>query len=188
MKRGRVYFVQCVLNVLNDTQFPTMHSAVSAFIEQMGLACEANGLSRIAGRMLGYLLIDDEPHSLDELVEQLQVSKASVSTNARLLEHYGIIERHSVPGDRRDYYRIGEHPWAKIQELSRQRLLRTQQAFERGLAEIPAEMEDMRRRLETWYNFHTFLLEEIENKLRRWEEHLANQAKRAEQPKEPDQR
>ncbi len=158
-----------------------MHSAVSAFIEQMGLASEANGFSRIAGRMIGYLLIEDRPHSLDEIVEQLQVSKGSVSTNARLLEHYGIIERHSIPGDRRDYYRIGERPWEKMNELFRERLLRNLQVFEKGLAEIPAEMTDTRRRLQTWHSFYTFLLEDIEHKLRRWEERLAAQPGRAEE-------
>jgi DNA-binding transcriptional regulator GbsR (MarR family) len=42
--------------------------------------------------------------SLDEMAEQLQVSKASVSANARLLETIGMIERVTKPGDRRDYY------------------------------------------------------------------------------------
>lgn|SRR5690606_9028864 len=150
-----------------------MHSAVTAFIEQMGIAAEANGFSRIAGRMIGFLLIEDRPHSLGEIVEQLQVSKASVSTNARMLEHYGIIERHGVPGDRRDYYRIGEQPWQKMHELFRERMMRTLQVFEQGLAEIPAEMEDTRRRLETWRDFYTFLLEDLEHKLQRWEARLA---------------
>ena len=74
-----------------------MHSAVSAFIEQMGLAAEANGFSRIGGRLIAYLLIEDRPHSLDEIVERLQVSKASVSTNARLLLHTGSSSARASP-------------------------------------------------------------------------------------------
>ena len=40
----------------------------------------------IAGRRLGFFLIDGKARSLTELAELLEVSKASVSTNARLLE------------------------------------------------------------------------------------------------------
>jgi DNA-binding transcriptional regulator GbsR (MarR family) len=80
---------------------PTAH-----FIETMGLALESEGLPRIAGRIFGLLLVSAEARSLDELAAELQVSKASISTNARLLEHRGVLEQVSRPADRRDYYQI----------------------------------------------------------------------------------
>ena len=150
-----------------------MHSAVTAFIEQMGLVSESNGLSRIAGRMIGYLLVDDRAHSLDDIAGRLQVSKGSVSTNARLLEQHGIIERESVPGDRRDYYRIGDRPWANMQAMLRRRLMRTLRAVESGLDEIPTDLADTRRRLESWHRFYSFLLEDFEHTHERWERWIA---------------
>jgi DNA-binding Lrp family transcriptional regulator len=76
------------------------------FIERMGLAAESDGLSRIAGRLFGALLLADHPRSLDDLAEQLAVSKASVSTEARRLLDRGVAERVGKTGDRRDYYTL----------------------------------------------------------------------------------
>src|SRR5918997_56259 len=83
-----------------------MDSKTADFIERMGLALEAEGLPRIAGRIFGLLLVTENCRSLDQIAAELRVSKASVSTNARLLEQRGVLERNSRAGDRRDYYRV----------------------------------------------------------------------------------
>lgn len=80
----------------------------SKFIEQIAVLLEADGLPRVAGRLFGLLLVSPEARSLDELAEQLDVSKASISVNARLLEERGVVEREGRHGDRRDYYRIAD--------------------------------------------------------------------------------
>ncbi len=76
------------------------------FVEQMGIVAETDGMPRIAGRVFGHLLLAERPCSLDELAAALGVSKASVSTDARLLSERRLIERVSQPGDRRDYYQL----------------------------------------------------------------------------------
>lgn len=102
-----------------------MNSANRRVVENFGILLEAEGYSRIAGRLFGFLLLAPDAVSLDDLAMELEVTKASVSTNIRLLEERGIVERIGVPGDRRDYYRIGddilarsvEHRVAKIQRF-----------------------------------------------------------------------
>ena len=44
-----------------------------------------------------------------DLAEKLRVSKASASTNARLLEELGILAHTARPGDRRDYYQRADN-------------------------------------------------------------------------------
>jgi len=78
------------------------------FIEHMGQLAEGEGLPRIAGRILGVLMLDAHTRSLDELALQLAVSRASISTNGRLLQGMGLIQRVTVPGDRRDYWCIAD--------------------------------------------------------------------------------
>ena len=63
-----------------------MEETTTQLVERFGLRFEEDGLPRIAGRMLGLLMVSAEPRSLDELAEELQASKTSASTNARLLE------------------------------------------------------------------------------------------------------
>ena len=59
-----------------------MDAATTQFTDRMGLLFEAEGRPRIAGRIFGYLLLSDDPRSLDQLADSLRVSKASASTNA----------------------------------------------------------------------------------------------------------
>ena len=78
----------------------------SQFIEHLGLTLEADRLPRIAGRLLGALILAPDRESLDDLAARLAVSKPSISVNARLLEQKRLIERVTIPGDRRDFYRV----------------------------------------------------------------------------------
>ena len=83
-----------------------MTDANDGFIEMMGRHFEEEGVPRIAGRLFGLLMLVERDSTLDELAETLKVSKGSISSNARLLEDWGVAERVTRPGDRRDYYRI----------------------------------------------------------------------------------
>lgn len=103
------------------------------FVESMGLLWETEGLPRIAGRIFGYLLMQPDSSSLDDLAAGLAVSKASISTDARRLEQLGLIQLVSRPGDRRDYYVIDEDAPAKGLEMR----LRSLRRFERCRADIP---------------------------------------------------
>lgn len=93
---------------------PPEISATESFIERVGLSIESDGLPRIAGRMLGFMVLHGGPMSFSELAERLQVSRASICTNARILSMLGVIERVSLPGDRQDYYRLAEAPYARL--------------------------------------------------------------------------
>lgn len=84
------------------------------FIGRMGHAAETNGLSPIAGRLFAMLLLSDAPRSLDDLAASLDVSKASVSTEARRLVDRGVVERVRHAGDRRDYYELAPDFFAQI--------------------------------------------------------------------------
>jgi DNA-binding transcriptional regulator GbsR (MarR family) len=76
-------------------------------IEDFGMYFEQYGMSRILGRVYGLLMIADEPMlGLDQMAEQLGISKASVSTTVRQLQAFNLVEKVTVPGDRKDYYRI----------------------------------------------------------------------------------
>ena len=75
------------------------------FTEDIGLFFEQMGMPRMAGRILGVLLIADPPaQSISDIAGTLMASKSSVSVMARLLAEYGLIERVATPVPRRDYY------------------------------------------------------------------------------------
>ena len=74
--------------------------------EEFGLLYEEVGGTRMAGRVVAWLLLSDPPvQSLTEIASALGVSKAAVSTTVRSLLQAGHVERVSEPGRRGDYYR-----------------------------------------------------------------------------------
>lgn len=74
-------------------------------IERFARQFESTAQTRIAGRILGYAFTMDEPHvSLTQLAEDLGVSKASISTNARLLIVKRFLAEAVVPGSRETHY------------------------------------------------------------------------------------
>jgi DNA-binding MarR family transcriptional regulator len=62
------------------------------------------GLPLTTGRVLGLLLVTDNPVTLDDIASQLQVSKSGASTAARDLERNGLVRRLGTPGSRRIVY------------------------------------------------------------------------------------
>ena len=149
-----------------------MHEAARKFVERMGLMMEAEGLPRIAGRLYGFLLLHEEAFTLDELADRLQVSKASVSTNARLLEQVGILERITEPGDRRDYYRMGPDAMERSLRTAQRKWRAMQVMFDETSAALPEEMDVGRRRLAEATRFHQLMIDGVERLIEQWREAL----------------
>lgn len=96
-------------------------SATERFIEEMGLILQESGAPRIAGRILGLLVAEGKSLSLQQISERLGVSRASVSTNARMLARRGVLKLTSHSGDRQDFYELTSLPYLDmIGELTRQ--------------------------------------------------------------------
>jgi DNA-binding transcriptional regulator GbsR (MarR family) len=107
----------------------TYGNVVDRFVEQMGRRYELEGEPRTAGRIFALLLLTPGRLSLDEIAERLSISKASVSTNVRALAKRGFVERHSPPGDRRDFYGIGEDMYTRVLESRLERMKEARQLF-----------------------------------------------------------
>jgi DNA-binding transcriptional regulator GbsR (MarR family) len=108
------------MNNQNETQF----------IESLGLILQAEGFPRIAGRLLGVFVLRGGPLSFQELSESLQISRGSVSTNTRLLESLGAVERVTMAGERQDYFRLADTPYER---MAAGKVERAKQASERLL-------------------------------------------------------
>ena len=89
----------------------TVEDVQNEFIDTMGEASDWLGVTRIAGLLKGLLFVAREPLSLDDMAEQLEVSKASVSTNIRLLERWKLVRRVFNRGDRKNYYELRGRLW-----------------------------------------------------------------------------
>lgn len=144
--------------------------AATEFIERMGLAAEAEGLPRIAARLFAFMLIDGGPRTADEIAERLQVSRGSVSTNTRLLERRGAIERFTKPGDRQHYFRITDDPFGRKFDQLPEHARRFRLIVADALESLPDSMIEARKRLAEAEDFCRFAVEISESNLRAWRE------------------
>lgn len=100
-----------------------LSEAQSAHVEAVGRWWESIAGSRNAGRILGWLMICDPPHqSSRELAETLHSSAGSVSTQARVLETVGFVERVTFRGDRSTYYQLRPDVWLGLMGGEHQRI------------------------------------------------------------------
>ncbi len=119
------------------------------FIEDIGLYFEQMGLPRMAGRILGALLISDPPsQSITDLGERLHASKSSISIMARLLMERGLIERVASPMPRRDYYRFKPGGWKLYMRQWLGLMSGLHQITERGLLLMDGKPEPLKERLQ----------------------------------------
>jgi DNA-binding transcriptional regulator GbsR (MarR family) len=139
------------------------------YVEEFGLFWEQMGLPRMTGRILGWLLICDPPEqTMTDLTEVLQASKSSISTGTRMLIQFGFIERISLPGERKDYYRLLPHLWTRVLAAKQGQLTDFLQLAQRGLALLSETDAQRRERLEEMHDLYAFMEVEYPKLLERW--------------------
>jgi predicted ArsR family transcriptional regulator len=143
---------------------PDMHR----FIEGMGRYFEQYQLPRIGGRILALLMIAEKPLSLDDMAARLLVSRASISTNLRLLGASGMVEHTTQPGDRRDYYHYPENIWGSRMEIGIESMAFIRLLAERGLLAIDASNTAGHAHLAEVVDFCDFAKEEYVGMIARW--------------------
>jgi len=140
------------------------------FIENSADLMEEHGFPRMAGRVIGALLVCLPPYmSHEELAEQLQASKGSISMSTQLLMRMNMVERISLPGQRRHFYRLRENLWKDFLSKAASHVIREREVVMDGLAALEGEPVEMKRRLIEMLVVSDFVLEEWPGLVSRWE-------------------
>lgn len=79
------------------------------------------GFPRAMGAIFGALYLSPTPLSLDELVDQVGITKGAISTNVRALERLGMVHRQLQFGERKDYYTAETDFWKVIKNILKER-------------------------------------------------------------------
>lgn len=97
----------------------TVEDIQNDLIQTLGEKAEKFGFSRIAGQLESLLFLAREPLSLDDMADKLEVSKASVSTNIRLLERWKVVKKVYHKGARKNLYQFRGSIWEIETEIAR---------------------------------------------------------------------
>ncbi len=143
----------------------TLTPAQTRFIDQLASLLMPWGMTSGVARLYAYLLFQDKPVSLDQICEDLQNSKSTISVAARSLEQSRMIRRHGVPGTRRVLYSAVEDTAAKMQEHALMlgqfaELMQQQPAIVKG--------QKARDRMHNYGEFCRFMEAAIQDALQAW--------------------
>ena len=139
------------------------------FVEEIGLVFDSMHLPRMAGRVLGAILLGPtDGMTASDLAETLQASKGSISNMTQLLIHYRFIARTVRAGDRRDRFVLKSGAWARMIMWRGELLQRLQELAADGLELLgpegnPEPLQEVR-------DMYAFLERELPRLFDRWEE------------------
>ncbi|MUL41949.1 transcriptional regulator [Streptomonospora sp. PA3] len=86
-----------------------------AWVERVATVLSADGIPPIAGRIMGWLMICDPPEqSAGEISAAIGASRASLTTNIRMLTTMELVTRRTRPGERTVYYRVDDDAWYRV--------------------------------------------------------------------------
>ncbi len=146
------------------------------FIEETGLLFENLGTTRMAGRILGYLMVSDkEMVSFDELCQVLQASKSSISTNIKALVTLHFVKPHTLSGDRKTYYMLSpELNWVEYLMKRIELLKIMKKLFNKGLELRVNKQDKPAQWLRMSIDFYDWVVREYPEFLKQWEEDHAD--------------
>jgi DNA-binding transcriptional regulator GbsR (MarR family) len=113
-------------------------NARSDFVESWGSMGALWGINRSMARIHALLLATREPLGLEEISEELEISRGNASTCLKELRHWGVIRRIHLTGERRDYYIAETDVWSMLFGIASERKKRE---FDPALLALRKAME-----------------------------------------------
>lgn len=89
--------------------------AKEKFISTWGSLGSMWGINKAMAQIQALLFISTKPLSMEDIMEELKISRGNTSMNLRQLMDWGIVYKELVPGERREYFKTEKD----VQELAR---------------------------------------------------------------------
>ncbi len=139
------------------------------YAEHVGRYWSDFGGNRAQGKIIGWLLICDPPHqSSSQLQDSLHMSAGTVSTNTRILEQIGFVERITFPKDRSTYYRLSTDAWEYLISEKRSAMIGLRKVADEGHAVLGDAPSELHKRIERLSELLDFLDVEMAALAERW--------------------
>ena len=134
----------------------------SEFVEEMGQFLASLGMTPMAGRMWGWLLIcEPSEQTAAEIAEALHASRGAISGTARLLANAGLVRRSTRPGDRKEYFSAPAEALDSMLMSAASLYRQMRRIAERGLAAIEDRPAESKARLEEFRDVMGFVEVEV---------------------------
>lgn len=85
------------------------------FVSTWGSLGSLWGINKAMAQIQALLFISIQPLSMEDIMEELQISRGNTSMNLRQLMDWGIVTKELIPGERKEYFTTEKD----VQELTR---------------------------------------------------------------------
>ncbi len=144
-------------------------------IQVFGVTYQGIGLSKLMGQIIGLLLFYTKPLSLDQISEELNMSKGPVSQITRRLHDSNLIKKIWLPGDRKDYYEINPHLFANAFQSSihiTNANIQIAQNLKKNIENVESDqLEPLMNRMNEMEHFYTLMAKHLNDFIEMWQQH-----------------
>ncbi len=116
--------------------------AKSKFINTWGTLGSLWGINKAMAQIHALLFISPTPLSMEDIMEELDISRGNASMNLRGLMEWGIVYKISVAGERKEYFTSEKDVTELSRQIAKERSRRELQPTIRVLREVSAITDD----------------------------------------------
>ncbi len=156
-----------------------MNNIQFSLIEEFGMGYKRFGHSDLMGRVVGLLLTEIEPMTIDNIADSLSVTRTPVNEVLHRLEAHNLIKRVWVKGNRKHHYTISENVFhqagtnlaAQFKDnlsISKRFLTQYLRLYEHASENEKDELKKICERFYSMYEFHKASLASYNSFLKEW--------------------
>lgn len=98
-----------------------LSEAKQQFISSWGAFGTQWGINRTMAQIHALLLVSTSPLTQDDIMEQLTISRGNVNMNIRDLVGWGLVDRVTVAGERKEFFTAEKDIWKVATQIIRER-------------------------------------------------------------------
>lgn len=119
-----------------------LKEARNKFIQTWGALGSQWGINKTMAQIHALLMISKEPVSMEDIMDELQISRGNASMNLRALMDWGIVYKEFKPGERREFFTAEKDLDELAVKISRERSKREIKPALKVLKEVSAVQND----------------------------------------------
>ncbi|MBK5272774.1 MAG: MarR family transcriptional regulator [Bacteroidia bacterium] len=95
--------------------------AKQQFVSSWGAFGTHWGINRTMAQIHALLLINPDPLTQDDIMEELNISRGNTNMNIRELINWGLVERVLLSGERKEYFLAEKNIWKVVKQIVKER-------------------------------------------------------------------
>jgi len=115
--------------------------AKNEFIQEWGVLGSSWGINKTEAQIHALLLLSPEPLAVEDIMEELHVSRGNISMSLRSLMDWGIVYKKFKPNERKEYFASEKDVWTFATQVAQERQKRELKPVLRMLDRV-SKLED----------------------------------------------